>query len=182
MFVFVASVHHTGTQFVQKLFEDADYQITDLTPKEAGNSVNYLHRSHIADAVMTELDEWLNLGIPVIVPLRHPMAVAKSWLARKKPIEEMIRQFQILVELVDPFGPLYLPIDHEHRELFLSRIRHECGSEIVTDWPIVASKVEGSDHQAQLKPVEPNHDEYRQLETLQGCELLNRFYPDWRLL
>lgn len=182
MFVFCASVHHTGTNFVMKLFEDLGYQTTDKTPKEAGNSVNYFHRCHIADSCATELGEWLNLGVPIIVPLRHPMEVARSWLSRKKPIEDLIRQYQMLVEVVDPHGPLYLPIDHPDRETYFWHLRLECDPTLDTDWPIVSSKREGSEHRAQLKPVEPNAEDYRQLEALHDCELLQRFYPDRWLL
>lgn len=182
MFVFVASVHHTGTQFVQKLFEDLDYQITDKTPKEAGNSVNYLHRCHITDSVMTELMQWLQTDTPLIVPLRHPMEVARSWLARKKPISEMVRQFELLFEVVDPFNPLYLPIDHADREMYLSLIAEACDHDINTNWQKVSSKVVGSDHPAQLKAVAPSFDDYLHLGSLHESKLLQRFYPQRWLL
>ncbi len=182
MFVFIASVHHTGTNFATKLFEDLGYQITDKGVKEAGNSANYVHRSHIADSVMTELDDWLHMGVPIVVPLRHPMEVAKSWLARKKPIEEMVRQFQILAEVVDRHGPLYLPIDHADRETYLHHLRLEIDPNLDTDWPIVSSKVEGSEHPAQLQPVAPNQDDVDLLVALAHTPLLNKFYPEpWEL-
>jgi len=182
MFVFICSVHHTGTQFTQKLFTDLGYEITDKTPKEAGNSVNYLHRCHIADSVLTELLHWLHMGVPIVVPLRHPMEVARSWLARGKPISEMVRQFQILDELVEQFMPLYLPIDQPYRETYLHHLRLECDPNLNTDWQKVSSKVVGSDHPAQLKPVEPNAEEYRQLQALNEMTLLKGFYPGRWLL
>ncbi len=179
MFVFCASVHHTGTQFVQKLFEDIGYQITDLTPKEAGNSANYLHRCHIADSVMTELTDWLHMGVPIVVPLRHPMEVARSWLARGKPVSEMVRQFQILIECVDRHGPLYLPIDHDCRKTYLHHLRLECDPNLDTDWPIVPAK-NGDTKQQHV--VEPNFEDYEYLARLHEMELLRRFYPQKWLL
>lgn len=182
MFVFIASVHHTGTQFTQKLFEDLGYIPTDKTPQEAGNSANYFHRCHISDSIMTELTDWLHMGVPIVVPLRHPIEVARSWLARKKPISQMVRQFEILEQQVDGFKPLYLPIDHYDRNTYLHYLRLEIDPNIDTDWPIVGGKQEGSDHAEQLAYVEPNFDDYEYLQKLHESELLHSFYPHKWLL
>lgn len=173
MFVFVASVHHTGTQFVQKLFEDSGYKITDKTPKEAGNSVNYLHRCHITDSVMTELMQWLHMGIPIIVPLRHPKEVARSWLARNKPLTDLVRQFKILEEVVDAFTPLYLPIDHYSRETALYQLQLECEPKLHTDWPVVGSRPHGEGHYCVVAPTEAD---YEQLKHLRENLFLQQFY------
>ena len=178
MFVFCASVHHTGTNFVSKLFTDLGYEFTDKTPKEAGNSVNYFHRCHIGDSTATELGEWLNVDVPLIVPLRHPIEVAKSWLARDKPIERMVRQFQILNERVDCHNPLYLPIDHPYREQYFNYLRLATDLELSTEWPVIASKREGSTHRAQLTVPEPSAADIKLLVALAHTPLLNKFYPE----
>lgn len=179
MFVFIASVHHTGTQFTEKLFKDAGFGPTD---KAAVNGQNDYHRAHIADSVATELKDWLERGFPLVVPLRHPMEVAKSWLRRKKPIPQMVRQFELLVELVDPYKPMYLPLDHEFRERYLAAIRRECGTQIVTDWAVHASKREGGPHKAQLTLPEPSAADIELLVALAHTPLLNNFYPEpWEL-
>ena len=170
MQVFVASVHHTGTQFTQKLFTDLDYEITDKTPKEAGNSRNYFHRCHISDSVMTELKLWLQLGIPIIVPLRHPPVVAESWLARAKPMAEMLRQWQILIDVVDLYEPLYLPLDSPNRDSYFTNLRLKTDLKLKTDWAVTA-------HDGELKPLYLTFEQQQQLGPLVFNEFFDRFYP-----
>lgn len=158
MHIFIASVHHTGTQFTCKLFVDAGYEQNSKWPegrKGTPDPANYFHRSHIADSVGTELRHWLDLGIPIVVPIRHPIAVLKSWLVRKKDPLELKKQFELLIKVVDPYKPLYLPLDSPDREDYLTDIRLKVDLGLKTDWKPYRSKLKGSDHRAQLEPVAP---------------------------
>ena len=176
MFVFVASVHHTGTQFTQKLFVDLDYEVTDKLPGETENNGNYFHRCHISDSCRTELNEWLHRGVPLIVPLRHPLAVMRSWLARGKSVEEMCRQFELLFELVDPHQPLYLPLDSPLRDKYFTNLRLKVDLSLNTDWAKWRSKMKGSDHPAQLEPVTPTDEQMQMLEPVLKTPLMTTFY------
>lgn len=185
MFVLCVSVHHTGTQFVQKLFEDAGYIATDKTPKEAGNSCNYFHRCHMAPSVMTELNDWLKLtdDMPLVIPLRHPVEVLQSWLVRKKQPKQLMEQWKILVDYVDiKYEPLYLPLDHDDRDHYFTNLRLKTDLGLKTNWPIVGSKREDSEHFAQLKPIalEPEHIDM--MFELMAEPFFHRFYPQpWQL-
>jgi hypothetical protein len=175
MFVFIASVHHTGTQFAQKLFEDLGYIGTDKTPKEAGNSVNYFHRSHIAPSILTELKMWLEIGVPIVVPMRHPWAVVQSWLARKKALKQLMEQYELLFRLVDTYPVLYLPLDTMDREVYLHHLRLECDPLLTTNWPVI-----GSD--AKLERVPIDDEGAAILVDLIDEPLMQRFYPGaWTL-
>ena len=182
MMFFIASVHHTGTQFTEKLFKDHGYAPTDKTPREnVGNSHNDFHRAHIADSVKTELKDWLDQGLPTIVPLRHPVEVAKSWKRRKKHLQQMRAQFQLLETLVAPYEPYYLPLDHPERDLYFKEIAL-LDPELATDWPIVASKRAGSDHKAQLADRPFDTEDRLVMMELMELPVLKRFYyPPWRL-
>lgn len=178
MFVFIGSVHHTGTQFTQKLFEDIGYVGTDKTPKEAGNSCNYFHRCHLSDSIMTELNNWLHEDVPLIVPLRHPVEVMHTWLRKRdKPLEVMLRQWQILYEHVDSFKPLYLPMDHAERDRYFTNLRLKTDLKLITDWAVVGSKRAGSDHPAQEQPVVPEPEHIEMMRELSYQPFFERFYP-----
>jgi len=79
---------------------------------------------------------------PCIVPLRHPVSVAESWIARADPnrrhvkIEELCDYWRRLITVVDPFRPYYLPIDRPEREARLQAINDGLGLELKTDWPV----------------------------------------------
>lgn len=175
MFVFIATVHHTGTQFTEKLFKDAGYGPTDKT--NGLNGQNDYHRAHIDYPVQTELKDWLERGFPLVVPLRHPLAVAKSWKARRKPIEQLIRQYELLETLVDPYQPLYLPIDHPERDRYFTNLRLKVDLRLKTDWAVHASKAKGSDHQAQLEPVPLDKNDIKLLGPVMFGAFMGRFYP-----
>ena len=184
MFVLCVSVHHTGTQFVQKLFEDIGYIATDKTPKEAGNSCNYFHRAHIAPSIMTELNEWLKLtdDMPLVIPLRHPVDVLQSWLVRSKAPEQMMAQWKMLFDIDARYSPLYLPLDHDDRDAYFTNLRLKTDLKLKTTWPVVGSKVVGSDHIAQLKPVAPSPAHIDMMFELMDAPLFTRFYPEpWQL-
>ena len=176
--VFVASVHHTGTQFTQKLFEELGYVVTDKTPQEAGNSCNYFHRCHIADAVRSELKQWMNMDIPKIVPLRHPVEVAKSWKAREKKLSIMLRQFELLEEVVLPRGPMFLPVDHEDRDRYFTNIRLKTDLKLNTDWEPKGGKRVGSPHPAQLKVPDFDGADIGLLLSLLKMDWLTEIYPE----
>ena len=178
MHVFVASVHHTGTQFTQKLFEDLGYEVSDKTPAEAGNSVNYFHRCHIADAVRTELKQWMNMDIPKIVPLRHPVEVAKSWKARGKKLSIMLTQFELLQEVVLPRNPLFLPVDHGNRDAYFDMIRLKADIKLNTDWTPHGGKRVGSGHPSQLTVPDFTPADLGLLLSLSAMDWLTQLYPE----
>ena len=176
MFVFIASVHHTGTQFTEKIFLDAGYGPTDKPEKGGRPENNDYHRAHIAPSVQTELKDWLERGFPLVVPIRHPVAVAKSWLARRKPLEQMLEQFELLQSLVDPYQPLYLPLDSPHRDRYFTNLRLKVDLKLNTDWAVHKSKMKGGPHQAQLQPVALTDEHMELIGPLMLSDFFTQFY------
>lgn len=177
MFIFIASVHHTGTQFTEKLVKDAGYGPTDK-PEKGGPSENKdYHRAHIAHSVQIELKDWLDRGFPLIVPLRHPVEVAASWKARSKPIKQMVRQFALLQELVLPYNPYFLPVDHDMRDIYLQVIQENIDASLATDWTIVGGKRVGSDHKAQLQVPPFSAGDICDIQELTNMPFLQAIYP-----
>lgn len=177
MFIFIASVHHTGTQFTEKILLDAGYGPTDKPEKGGNKENNDYHRAHIAHSVQTELKDWLERKFPLIVPLRHPVDVAMSWKARKKPIKQMVAQFELLQELVLPYNPYLLPIDHDMRDIYFQVIRENIDANLKTDWAIWKSKRKGSDHVAQLEVPAFDGDDICDIQTLTNMPFLHKLYP-----
>lgn len=74
-----------------------------------------------------------------IMPLRHPLLTAKSWLERSGNMDELVETWELLVNEIDPHGPIYLPIDSPRRDEYLDNLNMHLGTDIQTDWKPVGS-------------------------------------------
>ena len=83
--------------------------------------------------------EWWLSRYPCIVPMRHPLTVAASWKARNEDLSLLPGQWAILKTEVDPYEPMYLPIDSPDRMNWLDTICRNIDRELQTDWPVVMS-------------------------------------------
>lgn len=95
-------------------------------------------RIHIDENQSEYLPRWMESHCAV-VPMRHPASVIESWLARDKPFEPLLTQWQILKTMVDPADPIYLPLDVPDRDRWLSELNCKLGLELQTDWPVIMS-------------------------------------------
>ncbi len=140
MMVVIASVHHTGTNFVwQHLLNGMTQVGMNYDPSGRNRPPkNAFVRIH-CDFGQYQYLEWWCRQFPVIVPMRHPLTVAESWKARDKDLSPLPAQWNILKNEVHQYNPLYLPIDHPDREAWLDAIRRKLGIQIQTDWPVVMS-------------------------------------------
>lgn len=122
MTIAVLSIPHSGTHFAKSLF-------------------NPEYLSHVFPDTV---DEWIKGAREqdmVIVPLRHPFAILKSWKnIRPGRIQaEMAHYFELLERVVDrelACGvPFYLPVDLPgERDDCLEAINIYAGREYKTDW------------------------------------------------
>ena len=135
MIILVPSVHHTGTKLVHNELLKGWPQINqqDHTEHSCGRI-----RIHLDEPFLEDVKYWLQ-RVPAIVPLRHPRKVALGWKRRHKLLTRLGEQWKALKEIVDPYGPYYLPIDHEDRDAWLKKIERGLGLKFVTDWPVVGS-------------------------------------------
>ncbi len=107
---------------------------------------------HIYPWNLPEIQQKLDLGVAAVVPLRPPLKVAVSWKAREKELGFLRELWETMVQVIAPYGPTYLPIESEHREIHLARVSNTVGELLKTDWPIVAS----AGLTAELTPEEEN--------------------------
>lgn len=122
----IASVPHTGSRFTQSLFQKKPV---------------FLH------VYKGESIEEIIKHSQIIVPLRHPLAVAQSWVNRGKPIrwhpkhEAMCVMWRTLIDVVAPLLPMYLPLDLPSRDHYLHRISAAIGEKLDTDWSTVSDNL-----------------------------------------
>ena len=135
------SVQRTGTRFVQRILQQAGIKPAQL---------------HAAQAHMDRIEIWLEKcrdeGLPIIIPLRHPISVAKSWRVRGEPLEAMFDQWALLAEIVDVSRPLFLPVDHPERDEFLREMSGQLNMDLQTRWKKYGSKPGSND--VVLTPVD----------------------------
>ncbi len=123
------TVQHTGSHFVVGLL---GFDINKaMSWKHDGKGEYYF--DHIHPALKHRFLPLLE-GKTIIIPLRHPKVVAKSWADRKKDEQELIECFECLVNDVDKFDPYYLPLDSDRRDEYLQKINEGLGLDLVTDW------------------------------------------------
>ena len=140
MDVVVPTVPHTGTMFVVHLFLEQSYNQRSLAdgreewPDKSVFSGHLVKPERVADAV------YLCERVPCIVPLRHPYLVAESWRLRWKEISNLLDAFYHLIEFIDPFDPIYLPMDVPGRDDYFHEMNRRLGMELPMKWNVVNSK------------------------------------------
>ena len=139
--IVVPTIRNSGTHFLLDLL--------GIKPKgmlwtEQENGIAYGHiYLHLKDIYLPLIRDNLT-----IIPLRHPLVVAKSWQDRGGNILELIESWELLVNEIDPLGPMYLPIDATSatsqcnqplRKIALENINYRTGLNLETDWEPVSS-------------------------------------------
>lgn len=123
------TIRHSGSHFILNLFGS---QVGSHShPDRVTGDLNEIVFCHV-----DEQNQMLTLAEdhPVIIPLRHPKAIARSWQARNKDLKTLCRDFHTLIDQYDRLKPLYLPLDSPKREDFLEAINQALGVQLVTDW------------------------------------------------
>lgn len=73
-------------------------------------------------------------GHPIIVPLRHPEDVARSWVKRNADMRVFDDMWGRLVRDIAPMVSCWIRVDHADREKDLARLGDLLGLELSTDW------------------------------------------------
>ena len=138
--IVLVSVWHTGTNFVfQHLFAGLAPVGMNHNCYLNGHPPNSgLVRIHCDFDQHKYLPYWVS-KFRCVVPLRHPLSVARSWKAREKNLKLLPVQWQVLKRDVAPHNPLYLPLDALDRQDWLDRINEALGMDLQTDWPVIMS-------------------------------------------
>ena len=118
----IASVPHTASRFVQSLLGPGVGNF-HVYAKGTGENLIEIPKHRV-----------------IVVPLRHPRAVAQSWKNRGKPIvshekhEPMVAMWRTLIDVIAPLNPFYVPVDIESRDEYLAKLGKKIKRKLVTDW------------------------------------------------
>jgi len=135
MTLFVPSVYHTGVRFCREsLFSDFKFE-SQVLPNPEATSI------HIEPTHIKVLQHWLNEAEHIVVPLRHPSLVARSWKLRNYDMDALDEQWRMLASVVAPYDPIYMPVDHPDRSLYLDALNERMGLELQTDWQPVGYRL-----------------------------------------
>ena len=123
------SIPHTGTHLVR----DEIIGGTWTNAKQGSAQISEHIYTFNAPLLITRMEQ-----SPTIITVRHPRLTATSWLKYGKDVRELPILYYILVELLDKYEPLYLPIDGKDRDKYLTEINNKLGTDYKTDWPMVS--------------------------------------------
>ena len=139
MIFVVPTVEHSGTHFiVHHLLRN--YPVGTLDQIQDTKDVVYFghmgQKKYKWDKMM---DVMLDRECAIITPLRSLERIVVSWERRRKDLKCLEKELEILVDIIDPLDPFYLPIDADNRDLYLNDINDYLGLHLKTDWPVVSS-------------------------------------------
>jgi len=128
------TVPHTGTKFTERMFWDLGYHAYAMVDDPKDDKALFGGHTVLPDQV--ELAKRLieDRGFPLIVTLRHPYLVEKSWIGRNKSVPNMINAFYVLGDLIKEYDPYVLPVDSPVREHCLELMREGLNLNLRTNW------------------------------------------------
>lgn len=133
--IIIPTIPHTGTRFTENLFIQQGYSSAAMNEEISDSRTKVIRVGHISIGQRPHILKHIFSNIAVI-PLRHPYLTAESWRRREKPLEEMCYAYRLLVNELDSFDPLYLPIDTPDREYYLNEISDFLGVNLATEWEV----------------------------------------------
>lgn len=124
------TIPHTGSHLVRDEVIGGEW--VGAGDRAEGNCFNHIlmHNPSLLTMRMQQA--------PTIITVRHPRLAATSWIKRKKDVKDLIVSYYILVEILDKYDPLYLPIDSKRRDEYLEAINKALKTDYQTDWPMVS--------------------------------------------
>lgn len=164
--IVVSTIPHSGSRLLVDEILKTPWQALANKPKPGFNYFEHIY-THNAPLHKMRMEQY-----SAIVTLRHPLLVASSWKQRGMDIGEMCVCWYILVEQLDKYEPLYLPIDAKDRDEYLNKINQKLGLDLQTDWPLVNSKFHTD------KPIDLGEDQAQVDRLISNIsDFLKRFYP-----
>jgi hypothetical protein len=122
--ILVASIFHTGTFFTMNLLPLKHACVFDEPQPDCK------YQLHLSDPDQALLRKRMR-QCKTIVPLRHPDAVASSWLARGLSIKKLEMEWAQMTLLNDVF---FFPVDAEDRDARLKELSSLIQLPLATNW------------------------------------------------
>jgi hypothetical protein len=134
----LSTVHHTGTHTAIEIFK-SDYKRCAITEDGLRDYEPYEGEpywfSHCEPEQMRLICKRLKTGIPLILTMRNPMDVARSWIKRGAIMDGLfMNMWKNLFALQEAYNGLWLPVDTPDRDMRLQAISERLGVDLSTDW------------------------------------------------
>ena len=154
----VLSVEHSGTRFVKNtLLRGHSRAYHHLVPK---------HRQFISQ--LRDKHEF------VLVPLRHPMEIARSWARRGMNLGHLALRFDMLRTMFEVKEPLWIPVDIEERDEYVEKAIKATGAKLTpAGWPRVGHERANEDYmmtEDEISTIMPAVE--------RNLDFFERFYPN----
>lgn len=162
--IFLASVEHSGTRFLLKLFKSAGFIHRYPQEPREDNAVIQDHFGH------KHWDKFLPGDHPVVIPLRRLHSIFLSWEVRQKDFAVLDAQLSMMRQVK---RPLWLPIDAEDRDVYLGNLNRKLGIHLKTDWCVISDKHTDRTPESAIQNV----NEYQNLKAKHG-RFFSCFYKD----
>ena len=137
------SIRHTGTHLVQDILTRAGVPFRPLHIDEA-----------YAEALCAQIT-----GDTIVVPLRHPARVLRSWLGRtgiNNTETKLWAAWDFLISKIAPTQPHYLTVDvPEIRDAQLSKLSAAIDYPLETEWPVLNSHTDSNQCPLDISQVPP---------------------------
>ena len=157
------TLHHTGTGLLKFKLDEAGLDWQHFHTSTAKRRVGW-------DQVVKQYRD-----MPVVVPIRHPIRVANSWIKRDRSLDKYWKpDWDLLFWVIYQLDPILVPIDADPgiRDMHMSVLGDEVGVEFSDNWPIVNTVANTAE--TRLEDIEPAPEALELLR--EKSEFFSRFY------
>lgn len=134
MKICIPSIRHSGTRLLMKKIFKGWKAANPLDPRfKAGN---YMIAGHVYPPSLDYMIGYME-NYPIVVPLRHPSRVWKSFADRDMSYDFFCDHWYNMIKFVDILSPNYIHIDViDRRDDDLLKVEQKFGIELQHDWTI----------------------------------------------
>jgi hypothetical protein len=143
--VCIPTIKHSGTHLLKndifKAFKNASYvQALDGGCDDGDYSVTW----HVVGQNFDTMAEVMDLGIPIISPMRHPARVKESYIRRgmyppRCDSQSFDTQWKNMIKIYEKYDPMYIHIDSENRDSDVLKVASKISRDLHTDWPLLGA-------------------------------------------
>ena len=134
----LTTVRHSGTHTALEIFKP-HYKRCHITEDGLRDYEPYTGEpfwfAHCENEQVPNIKKRLYTGIPLVLTMRNPMDVARSWIKRGTILDEWFRNMWLnLFALQKAYNGYWLPVDTQDRDMRLTTLSGRLGVDLSTDW------------------------------------------------
>lgn len=157
----LATIPHTGTNWVKRLFKQADPRYVLLNFDYSGPTHNlpHLYVGHVNEenAVNDILSRvW---DTPLVMTMRHPYLVEESWKRREKDLDRLLGCYSAWFDHLIGYVDVYVPIDGSPlcQRVAEAALNMQAGTKFKYEWSVpIASEKRSNTSNLSLRDCEPS--------------------------